>query len=118
MSRKTIYFQHNFLFFALSLILVFAVVALIFVGVVSIAFENVGFTPFTVFLILIGTLVGSFINIPILKLRTKIPVIRDNYVSWFGLTYRIPKVEYGEAVTLLAVNVGGALIPTVSAFTF
>ena len=83
-----------------------------FVGAVSIAFENVGFTPITVFLILIGTLIGSFINIPLLKLRTKIPVIRDNYVTWFGLTYRIPQMEYGEAVTLLAVNVGGALIPT------
>jgi uncharacterized membrane protein len=88
------------------------VVALIFVGAVSIAFQNVGFTPITVFLILIGTLIGSFINIPLLKLKTKTPVIRDNTVSWFGLTYRIPQVEYGEAVTLLAVNVGGALIPT------
>jgi uncharacterized membrane protein len=112
MSRKTIYFQHNFLFFAILLLLVFAVVALIFVGAVSVAFQNVGITPFTVFLILIGTLIGSFINIPLIKLRTKISIIRDDYDSWFGLTCRIPKVEYGEAVTLLAVNVGGALIPT------
>jgi uncharacterized membrane protein len=112
MSRKTIYFQHSFLFFALLLVLAFAVVALVFIGAVSIAFENVGFTPFTVFLILISTLIGSFINVPLLKLRTKIPVIRDNYVNWFGLTYRIPQAEYSETVTLLAVNVGGALIPT------
>jgi uncharacterized membrane protein len=112
MNRKTIYFQHNFLFFALLLILVFAVVALVFVGAVSIAFQNVGFTPFTVFLILIGTLIGSFVNIPLVKLRTKIPVITDDFVTWFGLTYRVPQAEYGEAVTLLAVNVGGALIPT------
>ena len=26
--------------------------------------------------------------------------------------YRIPQVEYGETVTTVAVNVGGALIPT------
>ena len=75
MSRKTIYFQHNFLFFALLLVLVFAVIVLVFVGAVSIAFQNVGFTPIAVFLILIGTLIGSFVNIPLLKLRTKIPVI-------------------------------------------
>jgi uncharacterized membrane protein len=92
--------------------LVFAVVALVFVGAVSIAFENVGFTPITVFLILIGTLMGSFINIPLLRLRAKIPVIHDDYVNWFGISYRIPQVEYGETFTLLAVNVGGALIPT------
>lgn len=112
MSKKTIYFQHSFLFFAILVILVFAVVTLVFVGAVSIAFENVGFTPITVFLILIGTLVGSFINIPLLKLRAKIPVIHDDYVNWFGISYRIPQVDYGETFTLLAVNVGGALIPT------
>ncbi len=29
-----------------------------------------------------------------------------------GLSYRIPQVEYGLAITVVAVNVGGALIPT------
>ena len=112
MSRKTVYFQHSFLFFAVLLVLLFAVVALIFVGAVSIAFSNVGFTPLTIFLILIATLIGSFINIPIFKLKTRIPMIRDEFVSWFGVTYRIPQVEYGETVTVLALNVGGALIPS------
>jgi uncharacterized membrane protein len=112
MSRKTVYFQHGFLFFAVLLVLLFAVVALIFVGAVSIAFSNVGFTPLTIFLILIATLIGSFINIPIYKLKTRIPMVRDEFVSWFGVTYRIPQVEYGETVTVLALNVGGALIPS------
>jgi len=112
MSRKTIYFQHSFLFFAILLVLLFVVVALVFLGAISIAFEDVGFTPVIILLILVGTLIGSFINIPLLKLRATIPVIRDEYVSWFGMTYRIPKVEYGEAITVVAVNVGGALIPT------
>ena len=112
MNRKTIYFQHSFLFFALLLVLIFAVVALVFFGAISIAFQDVGFTPLTIFLILVACLVGSSINIPIVKLRTKIPVVHDDYVSWFGVTYRIPHVEYGETATMLAVNVGGALIPT------
>jgi uncharacterized membrane protein len=112
MSRKTVYVQHSFLFFAVLLVLLFAVVALIFVGAVSIAFSNVGFTPLTIFLILMATLIGSFVNIPIFKLKTRIPMIRDEFVSWFGVTYRIPRVEYGETVTVLALNVGGALIPS------
>jgi uncharacterized membrane protein len=112
MSRKTIYFQHSFLFFAFLLVLIFAVFALVFFGAVSIAFQDVGFAPLTILLILVGCLVGSFINIPLIKLRTKIPIVHDEYVSWFGVTYRIPQVEYGEATTMLAVNVGGALIPT------
>ena len=112
MSRKTIYLQHSFLFFAFLLVLLFAVAALIFVGAISIAFEDVGFTPVIIVLILVGTLIGSFINVPLLKLRTTIPVVHEDYVSWFGMTYRIPHVEYGEAITVVAVNVGGALIPT------
>jgi uncharacterized membrane protein len=112
MGRKTIYFPHSFLFFAILLALLFAVVALVFVGTISIAFEDVGFTPVIILLILVGTLIGSFINIPLLKLRTAIPMIRDEYVSWFGMTYQIPHVEYGETITVVAVNVGGALIPT------
>ena len=112
MSRKTIYFQHSFLFFAILLVLLFAVVALIFFGAVSIAFKNIGFTPLTIFLILMGTLIGSFINIPVFKLKTTTPMIRDETVNWFGITYRIPQVEYGETITTVAVNVGGALIPT------
>ena len=112
MSRKTIYVQHSFLFFAILLALLFVVVGLVFFGAISIAFKSIGFTPLIIFLILIGTLIGSFINIPLLKLKTTIPMIRDETVNWFGVTYRIPQVEYGETVTLVAVNVGGALIPT------
>jgi uncharacterized membrane protein len=39
-------------------------------------------------------------------------MIRDEYVTWYGLSYRIPWVEYGQTITVVAVNVGGALIPT------
>lgn len=112
MSRKTIYFHHSVLFFALLLVLLVAVVALIFLGIVSIAFANVGFTPFTIFLLLIGTLVGSFINIPLLKIRNTVPVIREEQVNWYGVSFRIPQLEYGQTITVVAVNVGGALIPT------
>ena len=32
-------------------------------------------------------------------MRTTVPVIHEDTVSWFGLTYRIPHIEYGEAIT-------------------
>jgi uncharacterized membrane protein len=47
-----------------------------------------------------------------LKLKTTVPILKEEYVSFFGTLYRIPQVEYGEATTVLAVNMGGALIPT------
>ncbi len=112
MSRKTIYFHHSFWFFAVLLVTLLVILALIFVGVISVAFSNIGFTPFTILLILVGTFLGSTINIPVLKLRTSVPIITEESVSWFGVTYRIPRVEYGQKVTVVAVNVGGALIPS------
>ena len=93
MSRKTIYVQHSFLFFAILLALLFVVVGLGFFGAISIAFKSIGFTPLIIFLILIGTLIGSFINVPLLKLKTTIPMIRDETVNWFGVTYPSPKLS-------------------------
>jgi uncharacterized membrane protein len=54
-----------------------------------------------------------------MKLKTSEPVVVEKQVSFFGVTFQIPQVEYGNSVTLLAVNVGGALIPTaVSIYLF
>lgn len=112
MSRKTIYFPHNFLVFAVLLLILVSVLILIFIGALGVAFEEVGFSPVTTALILIATFVGSYINIPLFKLKTTMPIVREEFVSFFGVVFRIPQMEYGEAITLLAVNVGGALIPT------
>ncbi|HKM59497.1 MAG TPA: hypothetical protein VJY36_01350 [Candidatus Bathyarchaeia archaeon] len=90
MSRKTTYFLHSLLFFAVLVVLLGAAVALIFFGAASIAFSDVGFTSLTIMLLLICTLVGSFINIPLLKLRATIPMIRDEYVTWYSLPIEFP----------------------------
>ena len=112
MSRRTGYLQHNFVLFAILLAVLFIVVGLIFFGAISVAFKNIGFTPEIIFLILIASLLGSFIDIPLFKIKTDVPVVRNEIVKWYGVTYRIPQFEYGETITTVAVNVGGALIPT------
>lgn len=112
MSRKTIYFHHSFLVFAILLIVLVAVVGLVFIGAVGAAFADVGFSPVAILLILVGTLLGSCINIPLLKLKTTVPIIKEEFADFFGMTHRIPRAEYGQATTVVAVNVGGALIPT------
>jgi len=40
-----------------------------------------------------------------------VPVITEEYVSFFGIVFRIPQFEYEEFSTIIALNVGGALIP-------
>ena len=112
MSKKTVYFPHNLLLFAILLIVLLLVIGLLFVGVIGLAFRKVGFSAPVVALILIATFLGSYINIPLVKLKSTEPIIKEEYVNFFGILYKIPQVEYGETTTLLAVNVGGALIPT------
>jgi uncharacterized membrane protein len=116
MTRKTVYCPHNFPVFAVLLLVLVLVIGLIFIGVVGVAFEEVGFGPLVTALILVATLVGSYVNIPLTKLKTRIPIIKEEFVAFFGVVYRIPQVEYGETSTVIAVNLGGALIPTLVSF--
>lgn len=116
MSRKTIYFPHDFSMFAILVLILVVVIGLIFIGVVGAAFKDVGFSPAIIVLILVGTFVGSYVNVPILKLKTATPIIEEEHVNFFGVVYRIPRVGYGEATTIVAINVGGAVIPTLVSF--
>jgi len=111
-SGKTVYRSHNYPVYAVLFLLLLVVVGLIFFGVISFAFADVGFSPWMIIVILAATLLGSFIIIPLVKLKTSVQVVREEFVDSFGVTYRIPRFQQGCAVTTLAVNVGGALIPT------
>jgi uncharacterized membrane protein len=117
MSRKrTFYFPHTlFAFIILALILALALF-LVFIDVVGIAFREIGFAPTTVALILVTSLAGSYVNIPLLKLKATMPIVKEEYASFFGMVYRIPQVEYGETLTLVAINLGGAIIPASVSF--
>jgi uncharacterized membrane protein len=113
MSGIHVYSHHNLRFLALLFVILFATVIYLFLVVLESAFSSVGFSPLTIILILVSTFVGSAINIPISRLEATIPIITNEYVSSFGIAYRIPKIVIGKAVTILAVNVGGAVIPSI-----
>jgi uncharacterized membrane protein len=53
--------------------------------------------------------VGSYINIPIGELPTQ-PTATTKQVDFFGVPYMVPVVEE-PARTILAINLGGAVIP-------
>jgi len=56
------------------------------------------------------SLAGSSINLPIMKFADE-QMVREQVVPFYGVPYVIPSVEAWPA-TVLAVNVGGAIIPT------
>jgi uncharacterized membrane protein len=113
LGRKIILWSFSrTLFIALFLVLVI-VVGLLFVGVIGLAFRRIGFSPQLTAFILIATFVGSYINIPLFKIRSILPVLKDEYFSFLGIIFRVPQIEYEEFFTIIALNVGGALIPTI-----
>jgi uncharacterized membrane protein len=112
MSRKTVYTHHNLTLIAILFLILIIVIFALLIGLIGTAFAKVGFNPATVAIILVATFLGSTVNIPIFKLKTTVPILKEEYVSFFGIVYRVPQVEYGERTTLVAMNLGGALIPT------
>jgi len=109
MTSKRIFLPHDNWVYVLLGLVVLAVLILIFSGLITITFSVAGDAAFVI--ILIGSLVGSAINIPLYKIKSKTPLVRDEYASFFGIKYRIPSVPQEETSTQVDVNVGGALIP-------
>ncbi len=93
MTRQLFYIPFSFTFlFLLIIILIFGLGAL-FLGVLISAFMKIGFSAGDALLILLLSLVGSSINIPLATLKSDISVVKDNYVRFFGVSYRVPDQE-------------------------
>jgi uncharacterized membrane protein len=74
------------------------------------AYLSLGISSSTAMLLLLGSLIGSYFNIPIAVLPHE-PMVSDRVIDFFGMQYNVPAVE-NFAGTVIAVNVGGAVIPT------
>jgi uncharacterized membrane protein len=96
----------------------FSILVLLFAGLIIIvqlrilryAYMRLGVGPGTALLLLFGSLIGSYFNIPVTVLPGT-PVRSDEIVEYFGMRYVVPLVTSWPG-TVLAVNVGGAVIPT------
>jgi uncharacterized membrane protein len=100
----TIVFILGFLFLLLFLFL------FVQIGLISYAYERIGVSAQAIFPLLLLSLLGSAINIPISEVPGG-PVSPHQEIDFFGMRYVIPFVEYRE-YTIIAVNVGGAVVPT------
>ena len=98
-------------FFGL-LVLVFAgLIILIQLRILRYAYMKLGIGPGAAMLLLFGSLIGSYFNIPITLLPGH-DVKSGEIVDFYGMRYVVPLVTSWPG-TVLAVNVGGAVIPTV-----
>ncbi len=94
------------------LVLLFAgLIILIQLRILRYAYMRLGVSPGMALLLLFGSLVGSYFNIPITVLPAKV-VRSGEIVDFFGMRYVVPLVTQWPG-TVLAVNVGGAVIPAI-----
>jgi uncharacterized membrane protein len=92
------------------------VLLLVFIqlGLLRYAYMQLGVSSGGAMLLLIATLIGSYFNIPLTEIGER-QAIRGQVIEFFGMRYAVP-VEVRWPGTVLAVNVGGAVIPTLMSF--
>jgi uncharacterized membrane protein len=96
----------------------FSVLVFLFVGLVILiqlrilryAYLRLGVSPGAALLLLFGSLIGSYFNLPVAVLPGQ-TVQSGQIVDFFGMQYVVPYVVSSPG-TVIAVNVGGAVIPT------
>jgi uncharacterized membrane protein len=96
--------------------LLLAVMAgLVQVGTLVYAYERIGIGRDWLLALLALSIVGSAVNLPVARMRTSV-LLPPQVVRVYGIRYLVPAVRRRRE-TVIAVNVGGALVPVgVAAF--
>jgi hypothetical protein len=97
-------------FFAILVALFLVLVALIQVGILRYAYMRLGVSSGAALSLLLASLIGSYVNIPLIQLPEQ-HILSGREVWSFGVPYSVPVVVDWPG-TVIAINVGGALIPT------
>jgi uncharacterized membrane protein len=84
-------------------------VVLLQVGILRYAYMRIGISSRSALLILLGSLVGSYFNIPVAEFPER-HILSGQEINFFGMHYMVPVVTDWPG-TIVALNVGGALIP-------
>ncbi len=85
------------------------VAALIQIGLIRYVYSRLGITPLTALLLLLASLFGAYVNIPIAHFPGETEVVGER-IDFFGFEYVVPR-EVDWPGTILAINLGGAVIP-------
>jgi uncharacterized membrane protein len=96
--------------FAVLFLVVVALAFLFGIRVLHSVYVNLGVSSGMAVLLLVGTLVGSTINVPLAQFYEP-RVVHATQIDAFGEAYQTP-AEVDWPGTVIAANVGGAIIPT------
>jgi uncharacterized membrane protein len=96
--------------FSILIVLFVGLVILIQLRILRYAYMRLGVGPSAALLLLFGSLIGSYFNIPVTILPGPPSVMSGQIVEFYGMRYVVPFVVSSPG-TVLAMNVGGAVIP-------
>jgi uncharacterized membrane protein len=98
-------------YFSVLVVIFVVLLVLIQLGALRYAYLRLGVGPGVALMLLFGSLIGSYFNIPIAQLPNE-HVVSAREIDFFGMRYAIPFVVQWPG-TVIALNVGGAIVPTV-----
>jgi uncharacterized membrane protein len=97
----------------LFLVLLFGLlIAVLQIGILGYAYEKMGVSRRAAYTILFLSLAGSYVNIPIAELPGQQQVVATQWVWDRWELAQLPVIKQWPG-TVLAINVGGAIIPTI-----
>jgi uncharacterized membrane protein len=94
--------------------LLVALITFVQVGALTLAFDKLGLSSHSGFLLLFLSLFGSALNLPLFTVPAEAPPPETQPVALKGLLRHMQREFHGR--TLIAVNVGGGLIPVLFSF--
>ncbi len=103
------FFPHPPLYLLAILLLFGLAVVFLRYYLIGHAYERLGLSRRAALIILFAALLGSGVNIPVMRLPAQ-RVVEPRIMEFFGMQYVIPSVVERQS-TVIAVNVGGAVIP-------
>src|SRR5690349_13500659 len=106
-----LYIPIGLLFFLAFWLLFGAVALLLQIGILRYVFERMGVSRRYMLALLLFSLLGSYVNIPIWRMPGE-PMRAGQIVDFYGVPYVVPVLVRSPG-TILAVNLGGAIIPLV-----
>jgi uncharacterized membrane protein len=80
--------------------------------IISIAFQKLGLSPRSALLLMLGVLVGSGINIPLGTIAARPATAPPPDIPFRGRVWGQPVIPPATGRTLIAVNLGGCIIPS------
>ncbi len=106
------YFPITFPFLVVLAALVLLLLVMVLLDVLHYVYIRMGIAPRYVVAVLLLSLAGSYLNIPIMQFPGE-RIINEREIIFFGMHYVVPMVRDWPG-TVLAVNVGGAVIPVLT----